>query len=297
MAKCPKCGYKLKIYNISQNCPKCKVNIRFYNFEENFYRNAKQVELSQAVFHVKARRLKASFFGSKMVVARLVLSLLPLLTLLIPAANFHYEMPYKSVDFSAGLLGIVNLVMGGDLGFLFGMGGSSLVGSEFSAVTNSLILFAAAAVFALLVVICTLLGFLSIRNMQKVICGFAAGGILVSIAAQIVAFMSVGSLNESIVMTGAGGFGLFVTAAGFAVVFVLNFLLHKSGIPVEYDEGMEERVQINEKVKAGELSIDDLPQPIVKTAETEAIEEEIRKEEESVAKALAEKQAKEAKKS
>ncbi len=294
MAKCPKCGYKLKLWNISQFCPKCGVNMRFYGFEEKFYRDAKNAELAHAAFHIKVRHFKGALVGSKLMIARLALSLLPLAVLLLPAGNFYFEIPFKSADFSAGLLGIVNLVMSSDLGFIFGMGGSAFVGAEFSAVTNALIAYAVVVLFVLGVLISSVLGFLSIKNMQKVICTFAAGGIFSSIAAQVVMYLSVSSLKDSVMITGKAGLGLYLSIVAFAVVFAVNLIIHNKGVPVEYDEGMVERAEIYKKVKAGEINIDDLPQPVVETEETRKIEEEIRKEEENVQKALEEKAREEA---
>ncbi len=294
MAKCPKCGYKLKLWNVSQFCPKCGVNMRFYGFEEKFYRDAKNAELAHAAFHIKVRHFKGALVGSKLMTARLSLAFLPVIALLVPAGSFFFEMPFKSAEFSAGLLGIVNLVMGSDLGFIFSMGNSALAGAEFSAVINALVAYSVVAVFAIGVLLCSILGFLSIRNMQKVICGFAAGGILASIAAQIVMYMSISSLSETVMITGSNGFGLYLSIIAFAAVFAVNLIIHKKGVPVEYDEGMTERAEIYRKVKAGEINIDDLPQPVVETEETRKIEEEIRKEEEKVKKALEERAREEA---
>ncbi len=294
MAKCPKCGHKLKIWNVSQFCPKCGVNMRFCNFEEKFYRDAKNAELAQAAFHIKVRHFKGALVGSKLMIARLALAFLPVVVLLLPAGNFHFEMPFKSADFSAGLLGVVNLVMGTDLGFILGMSGSSLAGADFVELINALAAYAVVAIFALGVLLSSVLGFMSIKNMQKVICGFAAGGILSSIAAQIVMYISIASLKESVMITGKAGFGLYLAIIAFAVVFAVNFKIHKQGVPVVYDEGMEERLAIYKKVKAGEINIDDLPQPVVETEETRKIEEEIRKEEENVQKALEERAREEA---
>ncbi len=294
MAKCPKCGYKLKLWNVSQFCPKCGVNMRFYNFEEKFYRDAKNAELAHAAFHIKVRHFKGALVGSKLMIARLALALLPVAVLLLPAGSFSFEMPLKSAEFSAGLLGIVNLVMGTDLGFIFGMSNSSLAGAEFGAAINALIAYAVVVVFVLGVLLSSILGFLSIRNMQKVICGFAACGILASIAAQVVMYISVASLKDSIMITGKAGFGLYLSMIAFAVVFAVNLIIHKKGVPVVYDEGMVERAEIYKKVKAGEINIDDLPQPVVETEETRKIEEEIRKEEENVQKALEERAREEA---
>ena len=59
----------------------------------------------------------------------------------------------------------------------------------------------------------------------------------------------------------------------------MNIIIDKKGIDVVYDEGVEERVAVYRKYKNGEVSIDDLPQPVVETAETRKIDEEIAKEE------------------
>ncbi len=294
MAKCPKCGYKLKLWNISQFCPKCGINMRFYNFEEKFYRDAKNAELAHAAFHIKVRHFKGALVGSKLMIARLALAFLPLVVLLIPAGSFNFEMPLKTAEFSASLLGVVNLVMGSDLGFILGMGGSSFAGAEFGAVINALIAYAVVAVFALGVLLSSILSFISIKNMQKVICGFAAGGILASIAAQVVIYLSIGALKEGIMIIGSAGFGLYISIVAFAVVFAVNLIIHKQGVPVVYDEGMVERAEIYKKVRAGEVNINDLPQPVVETEETRKIEEEIRREEENVQKALEERAREEA---
>ncbi len=284
MAKCPKCGYKLKIFNISQNCPKCKTNLRFYNFEEEFYKSAKLAEINQGAFHVKVRRLKASFTGSKLVISRFALCLLPLLTLLIPAGSFHFEMPYKSVDFSIGLLGIINLFTGSDLNFLISLQGSQFAGAEFGLVLSVVIASLLPALFAVLVILSTLLGFISIKNMQKVICTFSAFGIACSLATLVLMYVNIGKLSNALFFTGNAGVGLYAVVVGFAVVFVLNFILNKNGIPVEYDEGMLERAAIYKEYKAGKVKLEDLPQPVVETEETRKIEEQIRIEEEKIAK-------------
>ncbi len=286
MAKCPKCGHKLKIWNISQYCPACKTNMRFYNFEEEFIRSAKIAELNQAAFHVKMRRLKASFVGSKPVIARLVLCLLPVIMLLIPAGNFHLEMPYKSVDFSVGLLGIINLFMGSDLGVIIGMRASDFAGAEFSAACSALVSYMLPVLFAVAVLLSTLLAFISIKNMQKVICAFSALGVVSAIASQIVVYVKVAALKDTLFITGKSGFGLYAVIIGFAVVFVVNFIINKNGIPVDYDEGMIERTKIYKEYLAGKVNIDELPQPVVVTEETRKIEEQIRSEEEKARKAV-----------
>lgn len=284
MAKCPKCGYKLKIYDVSQFCPKCKTNLRFHNFEEEFDRSAKIAELNNAAFHVKMRHLKAAFVGSKLMIARLIVALLPAVMFLIPAGSFHFEAPYKSVDFPVSLMGVVNLFTGEDFGFFSGLKGSELVGGEFSGALNVFLASAVPVLFAVLVLFGSLLGFSSIKNMQKVICTFSALGFASAAAAQIIMYIQVGALKDTVILTGKAGFGLYAVMAAFAAVFAVNLVINKKGVPAVYDEGMVERARIYKEYKAGRVNIDELPQPVVETEETRRIEAEIRAEEEKMMK-------------
>ncbi len=282
MASCPKCGKKLKLTDISQFCPACGVNMRFVNFEENFYKEAKLAELSQASMHVKVKRLKASFVGSKLTIARLIVMLLPLAALLVPAGSFGIGLPYKEKTFQFSILGAMNLMPGSaDFNFIQEMTQSRMNGAAAQAFTKAFYAYAAIAVFGVLVLFCSLLCFISYKNMQKVNLVFSGLGFCTCAAAMILLLSFIKAANNSRMFSAKFGFGLIVCMVMFAAVFVVNLLLTVKGIPVQYDEGMVERAEIYKKVKAGEIDIDSLPQPVVETAETKKIDEEIAKEEAS----------------
>lgn len=279
MAKCPKCGRRLRIFDISQFCSGCGVNMRFYNFEENFIREAKLAELSQAGLKVKIRNLKYSFSGSRLVTAKLIVMLLPLLSLLIPSGNITISLPFITSEAHFGILGIVNIVTGGSLNYIFEMCSSAVVGAEFSALRNALFGFVAVAVCALLCFIFSFFGFISIKNMQKITTVTAGLGIIFSIATLALIGVFNSAVDGAIILSGSCGVGLIVTVLMFGAVFFVNLLLWKKGIHPVYDEGVEERVRIYKEVKAGKINIDDLPQPVVETEATRKIDEEIAKEE------------------
>lgn len=287
MAKCPKCNKALSVFDISQFCPGCGVNMRFYNFEENFIREAKLAELSGAGLKVKLRNLKYSFSGSPLVTAKLVVMILPLLSLLIPSGNIGISLPFNASEAHFGILGIVNIVTGGSLNYILEMCSSSVAGAEFSALRNALFAYLAVAVMALFSLAFSLFGFISIKNMQKLTCGTSGLGIIFSVVS--LAFIAnFKSLSEaSIILSGSVGFGLIITVLMFIAVFVVNLFLWKKGIHPVYDEGVEERVKIYKEVKAGRISIDDLPQPVVETAATRKIDEMIAKEEAAFYESLA----------
>ncbi|HBL41724.1 MAG TPA: hypothetical protein DDY98_09370 [Ruminococcaceae bacterium] len=278
MAKCPKCGHRLRIIDVSQNCPKCGVNMRFYNFEENFYREAKYAELSQAGLSAKLRRLKASFIGSKLTILRLAVMLLPLVSLLLPSGKFVMSLVFKQTETPFSALGLYTLFSSGGLNFILGMKDAAVSGTAFSSLLLALAAYALTAVSAVLVLLTSILGFLSVNNMQKITCALSALGAAEAVASLIL-IARFSSVGENPILSGEKGFGLILTLVLFGVVFAVNLLLCLKGIPVVYDEGMLERIAVFKKVKSGEVNLDDLPQPVVETAETRKIDEEIAAEE------------------
>ncbi|MBQ6898838.1 MAG: zinc ribbon domain-containing protein [Clostridia bacterium] len=279
MSKCPKCGRKLRLTDISQFCPGCGVNMRFYNFEENFIREAKLAELSQAGLKVMLRNLRYSFSGSRLVTAKLIVMLLPLLSLLIPSGNITISLPFVTSEAHFGILGIVNIVTGGSLNYIFEMCSSAVAGAEFTALRNALFGLVAVALLSVFCFLFSFFGFISIRNMQKITTVTAALGIIATVADIVLISVFKSAAAGSVILTGSLGFGLVVTALMFVAVFTVNLLLWKNGIHPVYDEGVEERVRIYKEVKAGRINIDDLPQPVVETEATRKIDEAIAKEE------------------
>lgn len=290
MAKCPKCGKKLRLIDMSQYCPSCGVNMRFYNFEENFYREAKLAELTNANIHVKIRRFKAAFIGSKLAIARLIVMVFPLLGFLIPACSFSVSMPYRTMGIHINALELYGILSGSDFGFINTMAGSAVAGAEFAAMRSMMFVYLVGAVFAVAVLLTSILCFISYKNMQKITAVCAGLGILSSIASIVFMFATKSKVG-SVMVSFTDGFGLYACIVLCAAALAVNLLLWKKGIPVEYDEGMEERVAIYKQYKQGKVNLEDLPQPIVETEATREIDREIEKEAENI---RAAEQAKEA---
>lgn len=289
MSKCPKCSKKLRIVDISQFCPHCGVNMRFYNFEENFIREAKLAELSQAGLKVKLRNLKYSFSGSKYITAKLIVMLLPVLSFLIPSGSFNISIPLVSVDLQFGILGIVNLVTGGALPYLLTMASSEIVGASFVLLRNALISYIVVLLCAVFCLVFSLLGFISIKYMQRITTVIAGIGAVMSVVSSIMIGVFSAGTQDTLILTGKFGFGLIISFVMFAAVFYVNLMLWKKGIHPVYDEGVEERVRIYKDVKAGKINIDDLPQPVVETEETRKIDAAIAAEEKAFYERVAQK--------
>ena len=284
MAVCPKCRQKLGLFDWGQNCPHCGVNMRFYNFEENFYRDAKVAELSAAKVNIKIKQLKGAFVGGALPIARLSVMLLPLLSVLVPVLRFRIALPFTERTYALSGVGIYNMVSDGTLSYVFAMTDDPFNGAVFHALRNVLLTEAGAAVLGLLVFVMTILCFLSIRKMSVLLCVVSALGMANSAATLFTAraFCVSAADPSASVLRGSTFLGAAVTFLTFAVVFALNLLVAVKGVQIEYGEGDLERAEIAKKVKSGELKLDDLPQPIVETAETRKIEEEIRKQHEKL---------------
>ncbi len=154
MAKCPKCGYKLKITDWRPECPKCGVNIVYYGMENQLLDDADSAEAEHAHFQKRLDRLKASFIGSKFTIIRIILSLLPVGALFLPLAKIAYSGPFfgdKSVAVNA--LEFYNFVSGLNFDSLFAMLSSKIMGNYF-------IFFALSVVFLLLSVVLIVVSFL-----------------------------------------------------------------------------------------------------------------------------------------
>ena len=78
MAKCPKCGRKLTLFDWKPNCPECGINLVYYGLEDKLLDEADAAEAEHAKLQKKIDRLKAAFIGSKLTIARIFLSLLPI---------------------------------------------------------------------------------------------------------------------------------------------------------------------------------------------------------------------------
>ncbi len=282
MSSCPKCGEKLRLFDLGQRCPHCGVNMRFYNFDQNFLHDAKMAELSMARVHVKLRRFKAALIGGRLAITRLSLMLLPLLSMFLPTAKVVIRLPFRERGFSLSATGLYGILSDGTLGFISAMTGSVRDASAFATLRLALLIFAASAVFAVLTVLLTLLCFISIRKMAVLLCAASGLGAAASVASAVVSHMFCARAQAQglITLSGSLSFGFIPVIMCFGAVFVINMIIAKNGLPIKYEEGDLERMEIFAKVRRGEINIDDLPQPIVETVETRAIDEEIRLEQE-----------------
>ena len=77
MAKCPKCGVKLHIWDIKAECPHCGTNIPNYDWENMLETDAKKAEAAWSKFRVFTGNFKSSLFGNKLRIIRFIFTFIP----------------------------------------------------------------------------------------------------------------------------------------------------------------------------------------------------------------------------
>lgn len=91
MATCPNCGNKIPFWNIKAECKKCGVSIPNYNWMERLEEDNKNAEQSFEVFNRTMNRVRYSLFGTKLRIARLVLTFIPIIAFILPWASVKSE--------------------------------------------------------------------------------------------------------------------------------------------------------------------------------------------------------------
>ncbi len=265
-AKCPKCGRALHIYNVKAECPDCGVSIPNYNWEARLEEDSRIAEEKFAALYRTLNRLKFSIIGSRLRIARIIMSLIPALGFILPWATVVSEKSTLSFD----LLGI--FTDGESTISFFGIlvkNISSVIGSMSAEGFIGPVSFVMLGfIFILLSVVAIVVSFFIpfvrfrksdtnagwIGDVVSVIFA-AAGAVMFILSSSKVsgANFSIGTL-EFVDASAKTMWGLFVYIILLAVAMVGNILVSKS--PVKSDEILEqaraEKVRLKEEKEEAE---------------------------------------------
>lgn len=117
MAKCPKCGRKLHLYDWRPECPDCHVNMVYYKANEKLLADSEKAEIEHAKSQPGIDRAKAAFFGSPKAIIRIVLSLIPIGALFLPLWKAVGE---NGEAMSVNVLGVYDMISKITFGVVFG---------------------------------------------------------------------------------------------------------------------------------------------------------------------------------
>lgn len=274
--KCPKCGVDIARFDLSPNCKKCGVHIMYYTQDEDLRRDAKKTELEFASARLLAARLKAAYLKGKAVILRFVFLLLGVGSLLLPIFNVKLDFPWWEYEISVGALGIYNIISDSLWAML---GAFSDIGVGKLLFTITLIAFALLVITALSLVGCFcawVLSFTNIRKTAKIAIGFSVPAILAGIGGTVLSFIASnlsGAIEFVTVKPYFGGVLLVLILSAFiaANIAVIN---NTPDIPLS--DADKKRLEIKAKLKKGEITLDELPLPIVEEEKSEETAEKKR---------------------
>lgn len=98
MANCPKCGEHLRMVDWKQHCPHCGCNIVIYDIQERLMQDADKAEVQHYYFQKKIDRMKTAFVGSKLAIARIFTSLIPIAAIVVPWLKGSFKAPFEEFE-------------------------------------------------------------------------------------------------------------------------------------------------------------------------------------------------------
>ena len=258
----PSCNYKLKLKDWRPNCPQCGTNILYYKMEERLVAEADKVETANAAFQKKADRARAAVIGNKWAIARLVLLVLPLLTLLLPLGRVAVSIPFVEKTTTLNAIGIFTVLSGLDFGALLAMTGDPILKIPFT--------WLALAIVGLVLVVLAILGGLvtcwlarSPGGFKRTVLFFILGmtGTVLGTAALFQFGMKLAPILPGAVSAEVTWYGVGAVALSFLLILGVNIAIRAMGdIPVQhkqcYISGFPEQ-EVLENLAKG-ITLDDM---------------------------------------
>lgn len=278
MAKCPKCGRRLTVFDWRPNCPGCGVNLVYYGREERLMNEADAAEAEHAKLQKKLDRLKASFVGSPLTIIRIILSVLPIAALMLPLCKVAFSGPFiEATTKSINAIGIYNLVSSLDFGALFTMIGSSLVGSAFIGYAVSLV----TLLLSLVLVIVSLVLLMMACGPKGNVRNITLNCIDIALAVASVIFFNRFATGIHNVfpefVSGSVQVGAYVYIGTLVLLLAINIVIAKVGVKVKYKQcyvGGIPAEEYFELVEAG-TDIDTIHQMMAKAMAAKGYNEEV----------------------
>lgn len=245
-SKCPSCGRTLKIWEFKAECPKCGANIPNHQWEKRLSDDADFAEYAFAKFHYKFQNFKSAVVGSKLRIARLVLTFAPLIALLLPLYNYTLNLPFRNSNESVSFLTFVlNYLLETDIGSVITLMGGEVLGKAATMVVIACVLLLLAVVFGVLNFFVLLFAGIKLKykfniilNVLATLCWGVASIFFVQFTSACTA------LGGGIITECSLGFGFIVGCVLFIVNIAMNVVVGKT-----LKKQMEEQPSLDEFVK------------------------------------------------
>lgn len=251
MARCPKCNRKLHIWNVKAECPDCGVNIANYDWENRLEQDAIEAEIAFAKLGETMRKFKYSFVGTKLRIARIPISVLPLFSLLLPFGTMAVSIPFcdKSVTINAVTM-VMNLLDFDILGILKAPS-SEIIGDASLSFMLSIVFVVLAALSLLVSLVFLLLNFKKFNSKGLFITNLVA---CIFMLASAYCFNDFSGMIASSTLADAiqcgPSWGIFVSAAVYLASSITNLIVSLCPVELPPAEEKEEAEEEKETVNA-----------------------------------------------
>ena len=272
--KCPNCGGNIGRLELAPNCKHCGVNIFYSQQKALLTRDAKMCELEYAGFRILVSKLKTTFIKGLIPIMRIVAMVIAIGSIFVPFATVNSQLPLVDVSFGFGAWGIYSAFSDGTL--------SAVISLLQYAPRYAGVMLALLALIVLIflsglgIFLVLLLSFINIQKSARIMRIFALVGSVFCIGAAGVSLAMPSIMAEGGFLVAKPGVGAFGCLAILVIIFILNHLVVKKNIQPEIKEVDIQRTEMKKRVKAGEVSLDDLSLPVFESDEERAkrLEEE-----------------------
>lgn len=235
----------------------------YYTQEEDLRRDAKKTELEFTSARLFVAKLKAAYIKGKPVILRFVFLLLGICSLLLPIFNVKLSFPWWEYEISVGALGIYNMFTD-SLWTMLNAFADIGVGRLLFVITLISLLLLVITALSLVGCLCVwLLSFVNIRKTAKIAIGFAVPAVLAGIGSTVLSFIAVNLSGAIEFVTVKPYFGGVLSVLIMAAYIAANAAVISNPPEIPVSDADKKRLEIKEKVKKGEISLDDLPLPII----------------------------------
>lgn len=247
---CPNCGKKLHFWEIKAECSSCGVSIPNFNWQKRLEEDNVKAEKQFQVFYKTMNRVAYSIWGTKLRIARLVLTFLPAVGFILPWAVFksstvNFDLTVYSLFGNKSFIDFVTV--------FFSDFGIYLENMKFEGFSGPVTLFSAGYIMFLLSAVFIVIAFfmniiMCKKPKTKSTIVFDVLSVASSVAA-VVCFVLSGSAAETAVACNFGdvavingsasvSWGYFVSLALLLVATGINIAVAKA--PAKTDEILEE---------------------------------------------------------
>lgn len=251
MAKCPHCGVKLHIWNVKAECPKCGVNIPNYDWENRLEEDSVIAEAAFAKLHESLRRFKFSFIGTKLRIARIPISVLPLFSFLLPLGTLAVSIPFCNEAFTLNAITLVTNLLNFDILGLLRAPASDIIGAPSLRLVLALLFVVLSALSLLVSLVFLLLNFKKFNSKGLFVTNLLAS---LMMAASAICYNSfVGMVSQSTLadaVSGSVGWGVFVSSALFLLSATVNLIVALKPVELPPEEAESENKTEKEEAVA-----------------------------------------------